>query len=200
MPRIWFTSDTHLGHTNIIDYCRRPFTKSVELCQLCHGSGERNLGRQGMMPCTHPDVEAMDRTIIERWNDTVAPDDEVWHLGDFAFGSVPQVRRYVERLHGRKALVMGNHDRHRVRVYESMGFLVRREPHRLGHLVLSHHPPWPVASGQVYLCGHIHGLWKTKQYGFMMPKPARLFNVGVDVHDFRPVQLKDLGLDEGLLP
>lgn len=198
--RTWFTADTHFGHVNIIDYCNRPFHKEASACQLCNGTGKRP-GRQGWpdIDCAHPDVEAMDRTLIRLWNNTVRPEDTVVHLGDFAFGTIPQVRRYVEQLHGRKMLIMGNHDRHKTRIYEGLGFLVRKEPYQLGHLMLSHHPPWPVSSGQLYLCGHVHGLWKTKQYGFMMPKLARLFNVGVDVHNFRPVSLADLGLEEGLI-
>ena len=200
--KTWFTSDTHFGHVNIIDYCNRPFHKAAAACDLCGGSGRRPGTRRTGLPsieCKHPDVEAMDRTMVERWNGIVAPDDTVVHLGDFAFGSIGRVRSYVEQLHGRKMLIMGNHDRHKPRVYEELGFLVRREPYQLGHLKLSHHPPWPVTAGQVYLCGHIHGLWKTKTYEVLMPKPALLFNVGVDVRGFGPVQLSDLGLDEGLI-
>ena len=51
MARFW-TSDLHLGHANIIRYCRRPFA----------------------------DVDAMNEALIERWNDTVADGDEVWVL------------------------------------------------------------------------------------------------------------------------
>ncbi len=149
--------------------------------------------------CKHPDVEAMDRTIVERWNVMVAPEDTVIHLGDFAFGAVGKVKTYAERLNGRKMLIMGNHDRHKARVYEEVGFLVRKEPYRFGHLMLSHHPPWPVKAGQVYLCGHIHNLWSAKKYGLQMKAPAVLYNVGVDVRGFRPVSLTDLGLDEGLI-
>jgi len=46
----WFTADLHLGHANIIRYCDRPYA----------------------------DVDVMDRDLVARWNDTVAPADEVW--------------------------------------------------------------------------------------------------------------------------
>lgn len=79
----WFTADLHLGHRNIIDYCSRPF----------------------------PDVDAMNDALIERWNDTVAEDDRVWVVGDFALGKITDTLPLVEALHGRKILVAGNHDR-----------------------------------------------------------------------------------------
>jgi calcineurin-like phosphoesterase family protein len=54
-------------------------------------------------------VAAMNEAIIERWNEIVGPDDEVWHLGDFAIHQRPAVvAKIFARLHGRKHLVTGN--------------------------------------------------------------------------------------------
>src|SRR5215203_789215 len=79
----WFTSDLHFGHANIIRYCARPYT----------------------------DVEQMAHDLVARWNATVAPDDEVWVLGDVAMGRIEESLRLVGTLAGRKLLVPGNHDR-----------------------------------------------------------------------------------------
>lgn len=80
--KIFFTSDTHFGHTNIIKYCNRPF-----------GS-----------------IEEHDRTIIERWNEKIGPNDIVFHLGDFAFASEKYIKEILEQLNGKKYLIFGNHD------------------------------------------------------------------------------------------
>ena len=79
---IWFTSDHHFGHKNILEYEKeaRPFS------------------------C----LEEMHEILIERWNSVVKPNDIVWHLGDFAFG-VNNIR-IAERLQGHKKLILGNHD------------------------------------------------------------------------------------------
>lgn len=79
--RYW-TADLHLGHANIIRYCDRPYAGPDE----------------------------MDEDLIERWNEVVGPDDEVWVLGDFALGGLAEHLPLAGRLAGRKTLVAGNHD------------------------------------------------------------------------------------------
>lgn len=79
----WFTSDTHFGHKNILEYCNRPFR----------------------------DVTHMNNAIVGMWNELVAPDDTVWHLGDVALGKLDESLEAVSRLNGNIFLVPGNHDR-----------------------------------------------------------------------------------------
>ena len=75
----WFTADLHLGHRNIIDYCHRPFT----------------------------DVDAMNRALIDNWNETVTENDTVWILGDFALGRIAETLPLVAELSGRRILLAG---------------------------------------------------------------------------------------------
>jgi calcineurin-like phosphoesterase family protein len=77
----FYTSDLHLGHENIIKYCDRPYTGAV----------------------------AMDDDIMTRWNETVAPGDDVWVLGDLALGKLESGLARVTRLNGKITLVPGNH-------------------------------------------------------------------------------------------
>ncbi len=56
MSNIWFTSDTHFGHANIIRFCDRPFK----------------------------DIQEMNERLIANWNAVVRPGDSVYHMGDFS--------------------------------------------------------------------------------------------------------------------
>lgn len=172
----WFTSDTHFGHTNIIGYCGRPFTKA---------DGQ-------------PDVERMNEVLIERWNARVAPDDVVWHLGDFSFGGVDRVRSVKAWLNGHVHLVLGNHDRLTNTQYRSMGF----EPHRSeklwvdGMRIRMRHSPsgLDLERFDMGLVGHVHERWRER-----IVQGRRVINVGVDVRDFAPRTLDELLAGEPLV-
>lgn len=86
---IFFTSDTHFGHANIVRLSNRPFKETK------HQTA----------------VEVMNEAIVKNWNETVSPDDTVYHLGDVALGPIQDSLSIIERLNGRKILVTGNHDR-----------------------------------------------------------------------------------------
>ena len=94
MEKIFFTSDTHFGHANIIKYCARPFAS----------------------------VQEMNRELIARWNAVVGPRDTVYHLGDFAFGKASEAPTFLRKLNGaKKILIRGNHDRNARQMLE-VGF------------------------------------------------------------------------------
>ncbi len=132
-----------------------------------------------------------------RWNETVGPDDEVWHLGDVAVGPrsaaaalafAASVTARLGRLHGRKHLVTGNGDTEAIRSWPGWATVQAfAEPLSGGvQLVLCHYAlrSWNgMGRGALNLHGHSHG--------GLAPMP-RQFDVGVDVWDFRPVTLDDL--------
>ena len=80
--KIFFTSDTHFGHDNIIKFCDRPFKN----------------------------IEEMDYKLIENWNKKVPQDGLVFHLGDFAWGGYEFWKKIRDQLNGEIILIKGNHD------------------------------------------------------------------------------------------
>ncbi len=180
---VWYTSDLHFGHANIIEYSKRPFA----------------------------DVEAMDQALIDRWNERVEADDTVWVLGDVAMGRIDETLGYVSHLKGRKLLLTGNHDRcwagHGAKAdrwmerYRDAGFA---EIHHgqlpldlCGQPVIACHFPYrgdshdhdryleerPVDHGDWLIHGHVHERWRHRD---------RMINVGVDVWDWYPVAEHEL--------
>lgn len=91
--KIWFTSDTHFGHKNILKY---------------------STNRQNDMGLSLDDPDMMkkhDAMLIQRWNMTVKKHDTVYILGDFSFASPEETRKILEKLNGKKHLIIGNHDK-----------------------------------------------------------------------------------------
>lgn len=89
--QIWFTSDIHIHHKNILKHC-------PERQKICDVKDE-------------DDVETWDKWIIEKWNNTVNKKDIVYILGDFIFGSQESAKKVLDKLHGKKFLILGNHDK-----------------------------------------------------------------------------------------
>lgn len=132
---IWFISDTHFGHSNIIKYCDRPFSS----------------------------VEEMDEILIQNWNEVVRDQDIIYHLGDVYFGV--KGRAVLARLKGRKRLILGNHDNGKDQnlLKHFQKILVWRVFRDEG-LLLSHVPVHPVSlhfknfvGKNVH--GHTHNSW-----------------------------------------
>lgn len=80
-PTIWFTSDIHFCHKNVIDYCSRPFKS----------------------------VDEMNKALVRRWNAMVKSQDTVYCLGDFSMNA-NRMRDFAPLLNGQKFLIPGNHD------------------------------------------------------------------------------------------
>ena len=150
----WFTADTHFGHGGALGLFRRPF--------------------EG--------VAAMDEAMVARWNETVAPHDDVWHLGDFALAPPERMVALFERLRGRKRLVVGNNDTAGTRSlpWDEVTDYAETAVDGLS-LVLCHYPlrSWKNDG---------RGWWNLHGHSHHRLKPlTRQRDVGVDGFDFRPV-------------
>lgn len=158
---IFFTADTHFGHGGALGLLGRPFDS----------------------------VAAMNAAMVSRWQAAVGPQDDVWHLGDFALTLKPTARAEIlAALPGRKHLVAGNNDDpDTLALPDWTSIQTYAEVTVEGTaLVLCHYPfrTWNGSGrGALNLHGHSHGR--------LEPLPRQM-DVGVDVFDFRPVTLAEI--------
>lgn len=164
---IYYTSDLHIFHENIIRLCNRPYKS----------------------------VEEMNEDIVKRWNAKVQHGDDVYILGDmfFKFTDINKVKNMLNRLNGKKHLIKGNHDKFLKQIkwqdyFESLD--VYKEIDDAGRMVCLFHYPIEEWNGyyrnSYMLYGHVHENMKD------IKKHPRKFNVGVDVHNFEPKTLNEL--------
>lgn len=135
MRDIWFISDTHFGHENILEFLRHDGTKLRDF---------KNLGE-------------MNDLIFTNWAETVKPQDKIYHLGDLAFGQAGNlVMKAMRGLPGHKRLVMGNHDKYKAAEYAQV-FEKLLGVSRLDNLWLSHIPVHPHSIVERRVLGNAHG-------------------------------------------
>ena len=165
--KVFITSDLHLGHSNIIQYCNRPYE----------------------------DVNEMNEDLIRRWNETVTDSDRVFFLGDFGLASKEKIIEWGNRLRGRKVMIYGNHDHYKPEIYYEAGFeYVSKWPIMIQNkYLLSHAPISSIDGGSINcgklinLYGHIHD--KVDQWPTISTTAAC---VCVERWDYRPVDLSKL--------
>jgi calcineurin-like phosphoesterase family protein len=166
---VFFISDTHFQHSNIIKYCNRPFETVVD----------------------------MDSTMIENWNSVVGEDDIVFHLGDFCFGSKKSWKYLLDRLNGKKYLAVGNHDKNIppdkfIDIQHRFNIRIIGDPEMTSdgqRITVDHYPmfSWYQSHrGAFQLYGHVHGGLSNKGMNESKLTPNQL-DVGVDVHNFTPI-------------
>jgi calcineurin-like phosphoesterase family protein len=153
---LWITADTHFWHEKGMIFFNRPYHN----------------------------VKQMNLAMIRNWNRVVRKDDTIFHLGDFCVDTDSRARDIMKQLNGHKILVKGNHDRDKSRML-SIGFNeVYTPPIERYGAILTHFPkylpgkvtinvgvdvnhfspiPFPMRD-DVILCGHIHNIWKVRQY------------------------------------
>lgn len=195
--KIFFYSDPHFNHANIIRYCNRPFKN----------------------------VDQMNEALIKNYNFLVRDDDLVYFMGDLGLDKGLSV--IIKQLKGKKILIKGNHDKLSNQAYYNMGFTAVLQYAKIkvgkNYFTLSHYPNRSLKS-MIHICylyfiktlrtqkkikyawnrfkkewnrykesndrsshyrihGHVHGRWKTMN---------RNINTSVDVWDFKPVSVNKI--------
>lgn len=162
---IYFTSDLHLGHRNILKLSNRPF-------------GE---------------IEHHDDVIIDNYNKIVGKDDVCYILGDIAWNqSYENYKKIFSRLNGRKYIIIGNHDnkQHLIRCQKD-GLIISVESAKnlqIGkdNIYLSHYPmrEWSgFYRGAYHLYGHCHG---------NLDDYKQSTDIGVDCWEYEPVSYEEV--------
>ena len=167
--KIFLVADLHFGHKNMIKFSKTS---------------------RGMFN----DVEHMNETIIQNWNNVVGKDDIVYLLGDISHSiKGKDTRKLLERLNGRIILIKGNHDKNKdinkykdlleeVDNYKEIKYLYENKYY---HIILSHYPfgTWNRSfQGSIMCHGHSHGRYIAE---------GKIFDVGIDsnVGGFEPLNI-----------
>ncbi|MEC2266556.1 hypothetical protein ECC01_06440 [Bacillus tequilensis] len=173
MPKTWVVADTHFNHSNIILYENRPFK----------------------------DKDEMNKELIKRWNETVAPEDTVYHLGDVSFGGRAIRDSILPQLNGYKILRLGNHD-YRTSKPQWLKYFdeVYEDDILLDDLCLSHYP----LDEEVYAKLSFTGLIKGNVHGHVHSQIDGLDQtkykcVSVELNDYRPIDFEIIKAHFGLI-
>jgi calcineurin-like phosphoesterase family protein len=182
---LYFTSDTHYGHSNI---CRA----------TTRWSEADNLTRD------FKSLDEMNSVLVDRINDTVGQDDILIHLGDWSFGGFENIKEFRDRIVCKNVhLVHGNHDHHIRRekgdiqqiftsTQDYLHLDVRKPNGKLidkFSLICMHYPiaSWNgMNDGVIHLHGHVH-----------LPPNLRVnqgkaMDVGVDGNNLYPISLEEI--------
>jgi calcineurin-like phosphoesterase family protein len=184
------TSDMHLGHGNILLYCKRPWLRDGDWYEtektrpaFCGKVKKRPAWVSAEIKKARTDE--MNEALVREWNLVVSPEDTVKHLGDFYFHSNDgkDAVYWEGRLNGKIVHIKGNHDRSR----KIKGMMDSATMSVAGHeFLLQHRPPERIEEipdfCDAVLCGHVHEAWEYKWVGGIL-----VLNVGVDVRNFRPM-------------
>ena len=165
---IWFTSDLHFGHDKPFIYEPRGFNTVYDAAE----------------------------TIIERFNNVISWDDDLYILGDCMLGEDRFGLNCLYQLPGIKHLVIGNHDSdNRIELYRKSGifdsiewggrlkngkysFYLSHDPMMMGNYK-DKHPTWCLA-------GHTHSSDKFEHGNNCV------YNVAVDAHNCCPVSFDQI--------
>ena len=169
----WYTSDLHLNHVRLIESKFRNFDDEV----------------------------AMNCKILENINTVVQPDDHLYILGDLSMSNQENdiyTEEWLKQIRCKTIIVIqGNHDRakildrlkeHKVITNWHPWLIIKDNAfHFEFNVAMFHHPVMDYhSSKEAVMClhGHSHGTFKYP--------PVDLFDVGLDVWNFKPVTVEQV--------
>ena len=165
----YFISDPHFGHENILKMCQRPFES----------------------------VEDMNEAMIDAWNQRVTGNDTVFILGDL-FYRCPDPEPILQRLKGKKRLIIGNHDSSWMDKVDLSSYFVSVDPFLeitdgVRAITLCHYPllTWKHKLRTYMIHGHIHNDTTSDFFPLLVAR-ERVLNAGVEVNGYRPVTFEEL--------
>ena len=184
MKNIYFTSDTHYGHKNIV----RGTTEWEGTVDRCRDFDT---------------IEEHNEALIKSINTLVKHNDILYHLGDWSFGGHENIKKFRDRLECREIhLIFGNHDQH----IEPIDSIYRESFTSCNHKLelnlkidcirtnkfgkqlffLSHysHQVWNKSHhGAIHLFGHSHGT---------LQGIGKSMDVGVDTNNLYPYHMDEI--------
>ena len=208
MSNIWFTSDTHYNHKNIVKG-----TTSWTLDGKDGGSHSLQSTRD------FNTLEEHNETLVNNINSLVKEDDILYHLGDWSFGGINSIWNFRKQLKCKNIhLIFGNHDHHienhtnipteqigefnKLNVFSSwhgvdvgsahLNCLFKSVQHYKEIVInkqifcLSHysHRVWNKShKGSIHLYGHSHGT---------LPGLGKSMDVGVDTNNLKPYHTDEI--------
>ena len=177
---VFFTADLHFGHKNVIAFDDRPFK----------------------------DIESHDAELIDRWNNKVGIDDEVYILGDISWHNSTKTIEILKQLNGNLHLIKGNHDAKLLKNRDVQKMFVEICDYKElyiadGKILVLCHYPLPCFKNHYYGSYHFYGHVHTGVEHNMMPNvkrqmgesnhmPCNMHNVGTMLWKFEPVTFEEV--------
>jgi calcineurin-like phosphoesterase family protein len=169
MANIFFCSDHHFYHQNILTFKRDDGTPLREF----------------------QDVNHMNEIMVQRHNERVRPNDKVYFLGDVTMSRNASGLEILGRMNGEKVLIKGNHDLCKPQQYLQY-FKDIRGSHQFDGMILTHIPIHPdsLARWGLNVHGHLH--YQVVRLPLSQIPDRRYYNVSMERINYTPVSLEEV--------
>lgn len=169
MANIFFCSDHHFYHQNILTFKRDDGTPLREFS----------------------DVNHMNEIMVQRHNERVRPNDKVYFLGDVTMSRNARGLEILGRMNGEKVLIKGNHDLCKPQQYLQY-FKDIRGSHQFDGMILTHIPIHPdsLARWGLNVHGHLH--YQVVRLPLSQIPDRRYYNVSMERINYTPISLEEV--------